>query len=55
MGNLHKSSREVFGPGQSKLSVKGVIKGNLKTGNGKVTRNLHHGKPKRTVARTTSH
>lgn len=37
MGNLHKSSQELFGPGQSKLSVKGVIKGNLKTGNGKTT------------------
>ena len=37
MGNLHKSSQELFGPGQSKLSVKGVIKGNLKTGNGKAT------------------
>ena len=34
MGNLHKSSQELFGPGQSKLSV---IKGNLKTGNGKAT------------------
>jgi len=37
MGNLLKSSQELFGPGQSKLSVKGVIKGNLKTGNNKVT------------------
>ena len=35
IGNLQKSSRQLFGPGQSKLSVKGVIKGNLKTGNGK--------------------
>ena len=37
MGKLQKSSRELFGPGQSKLSVKGVIKGNLKTGSGKTT------------------
>jgi len=37
MGNLHKSSRELFGPGQSKLSVKRVIKRNLKTANGKGT------------------
>ena len=35
IGNLQKSSRQLFGPGQSKLSVKGVIKGNMKTGNGK--------------------
>ena len=35
IGNLQKSSRQLFGPGQSKLSVKGVIKENLKTGNGK--------------------
>ena len=35
IGNVQKSSRQLFGPGQSKLSVKGVIKGNLKTGNGK--------------------
>ena len=37
MGKLQKSSLELFGPGQSKLSVKGVIKGNLKTGSGKTT------------------
>ena len=35
INSLQKSSRQLFGPGQSKLSVKGVIKGNLKTGNGK--------------------
>ena len=35
LDNLKKFSRQLFGPGQSKLSVKGVIKGNLKTGNGK--------------------
>jgi len=34
MSNLHKSSRELFGPGQSKTSVKGVIE---ETGNGKAT------------------
>ena len=45
IGNLQKSSRQLFGPGQSKLSVKGVIKGNLKTGNDKEhTRNLRRGK-----------
>ena len=33
--NLQKSSRQLFGRGRSKLSVKGVIKGNLKNGNGK--------------------
>ena len=33
INNLQKSSRQLFRPGQSKLSVKGVIKGNLKTGN----------------------
>ena len=37
MVKLHKFSQELLGPGQSKLSVKGVIKGNLKTGNGKAT------------------
>ena len=35
LNNLEKSSRQLFGPGQSERSVKGVIKGNLKTGNGK--------------------
>ena len=35
INNLQKSSRQLFGRGQSKISAKGVIKGNLKTGNGK--------------------
>lgn len=37
MVKLHKFSQELLGPGQSKLSVKGVIKGSLKTRNGKAT------------------
>ena len=35
INNLQKSSRQLSGPEQSQLSVKGVIKGNLKAGNGK--------------------
>ena len=37
LGRLQKASRDLFGPGQTKLSVKGVVRETLKTGNAKET------------------